>query len=177
MESQAILNFYEGIACVTEIYAMINSIFSEMITIHKPEKWHAYSSLNEAILFFAKTKYRLTKSPLHEESALSDEEKALIIYIENGSLCDFPDKILLLAKEMKSYSSNGKSEGMDPYIAGHCNLDTIDNFDFIDTNIIDKDDLNENLTLNALIQKSIQISKASPRFQLKIKQEEQNYFI
>ena len=84
--------------------------------------------------------------------------------------------MLLLAKEIKSYSSNEKSEGMDPYIAGHCNLDTIDNFDFIDTNITDKDDLNENLAFNALIQKSIQISKAAPRFQLKIKQEEQNYF-
>ena len=51
--------------------------------------------------------------------------------------------MLLLAKEIKSYSSNEKSEGMDPYIAGHCNLDTIDNFDFIDTNITDKDDLNK----------------------------------
>ena len=25
---------------------------------------------------------------------------------------------------MKSYSSNDKSEGMNSYIAGHCNLDT-----------------------------------------------------
>ena len=36
-EFQATLNFYEGIACVTKIYAMIDSIFSEMVAIHKPE--------------------------------------------------------------------------------------------------------------------------------------------
>ena len=116
---------------------MIDSIFSEMIAIHKPENGQTYSSLNEAILLFAKTKYRLTKSPLHEESALSDEEKALI-HIDDGFICDFPDKMLLLAQEMKSYSSNEKSEGMDLYIAGHCNLDTINNFDFIDTNITER---------------------------------------
>ena len=143
---------------------MIDSIFSEMTVIRKPENGQAYSSLNEAILLFAKTKYWLAKSPLHEESALNDEEKALI-HIDDGFIYDFPDKMLLLAKEMNSYSSNEKSEGMDLYIAGHCNLDTIDNFDFINTNITDKDDLNENLTLNALIQKSIRISKATPRFQ------------
>ena len=49
-ESQTILNFYESIICVTKIYAMIDSIFSEMIAIHKPENGQAYSSLNEAIL-------------------------------------------------------------------------------------------------------------------------------
>ena len=54
---------------------MIDSIFSEMIAIHKPENGQTYSSLNEAILLFAKIKYRLVKSPLHEESAFSDEEK------------------------------------------------------------------------------------------------------
>lgn len=107
---------------------------------------------------------------MYDESATSDEARTLS-HIEDGFICDFPDKMLLLAKEMKSFSSNDKSE-MDPYIAGHCNLDTIDNFEFIDTSVTDKDELNQNLTLNALIQKSIQISKAAPKFQSKIKQEE-----
>jgi len=170
-EEEEILNFYEGLAWVTKIYSMIDSNFSEVIDIHKPENGQAHSALNEAIWLFARAKYREAKSPIYEESLISEEEKTLD-QIEDGFIWDFPDKMLLLAKEMKSFSSNEKSEGMDPYIAGHWNLDTIDNFEFIDTSTDVKDDLNENLTLNALIQKSIQISKAAPKFQSKIKQEE-----
>ena len=170
-EAEEILNFYEGLAWVTKIYSMIDSNFSEMIDIHKPENGQAHSALNEAIWLFTRAKYREAKSPIYEESLISEEEKTLD-QIEDGFIWDFPDKMLLLAKEMKSFSSNEKSEGMDPYIAGHWNLDTIDNFEFIDTSTDVKDDLNENLTLNALIQKSIQISKAAPKFQSKIKQEE-----
>lgn len=81
--------------------------------------------------------------------------------------------MLLLAKEIKSFSANEKADGIDPFIAGHCNLDTIENIDFIDLSKLEEDPaLNDHLTLDALIKKSIQMSKAAPKFQSKIRQEE-----
>jgi len=78
--------------------------------------------------------------------------------------------MLLLAKEMKSFASNEKAEDLDPFIAGHCNLDTIENFEFID--LKQTDELDENLTLDSLIKKGMQISQAATKFQSKIRQEE-----
>jgi hypothetical protein len=93
--------------------------------------------------------------------------------LEDGFICDFPDKMMLLAKEMKSYASNDKAENIDPYIAGHCNLDTIENFEFIDIKQLENDDnFDENLTLEAMFKKGMQISQAATKFQSKIRQEE-----
>lgn len=79
----------------------------------------------------------------------------------------------LLAKEIKSYASNEKVENMDPFLAGHCNLDTIDKFEFIDLKQVENDLLlDNNLTLDALIKKGMQISQAATKFQSKIRQEE-----
>ena len=74
---------------------------------------------------------------------------------------------------MKSYSANEKAENIDPYIAGHWNLDTIENFDFIDVRQLEEDPLlDSNLTLDAMFKKGIHISQAATKFQSKIRQEE-----
>lgn len=74
---------------------------------------------------------------------------------------------------MKSFSSNDKADEIDQFIVGHLDLDTINNFEFINLNESDDgSNLNDNLTLDAMIKKSIQISKAAPKFQSKIRQEE-----
>ena len=81
--------------------------------------------------------------------------------------------MLFLAKELKSFSANEKADDIDPFIAGHCNLDTIENYNFVDLNQLEEDPtLADNLTLDALIKRSIQMSKAAPKFQSKIRQEE-----
>lgn len=171
-EKEELLNFYEGLGCITRVYSLIETIFQECVEIHKPENGQAEASLNSAVAKFAKVKLRLAKNEIYDKDVMSEEEKTLIS-LQDGFICDFPDKMLLLAKEMKSYASNEKAENIDPYIAGHCDLDTIENFDFIDLKQLEEDPLlDDNVTLDALIKKGMQISQAATKFQSKIRQEE-----
>jgi len=172
IEKDGVLNFYESVGCITRVYSLIETIYQECIEIHKPENGQASCALNTAVIIFSKTKLKLVKTRMNDESVISAEEKTLI-NLEDGFICDFPDKMTLLAKEIKSYASNEKAESMDPFIAGHCNLDTIENFEFIDLKQLEDDPfLDENVTLDALIKKGMQISQAATKFQSKIRQEE-----
>ena len=171
-ENEDILNFFEGLGCVTKVYSLIDTIYQECIDIHKPENGQAYAALNESIVIFSRNKLKMAKSSITNSSEPREEEQALE-HLEDGFICDYPDKMLLLAKELKSFSANEKADDINPFIAGHCNLDTIANFDFIDLNMVEEDPtLDDNLTLDALIKKSIQMSKAAPKFQSKIRQDE-----
>ena len=172
LNQNEVLNFYDGLVCITKIYSMIETVYNEMIDIHKPENGQAYSALHEAVIYYSKVKLKMTRSEFYDKTSVTEEEETLM-NIEDGFICDFPDKMLLLAKELKSFSANEKAEDIDPLIVGHCDLDTIDNYEFVNLN--DTEDgsrLNDNLTLDAMIKKSIQISKAAPKFQSKIRQEE-----
>jgi len=169
---EEIFNFYEGVSIVTKVYSLIDTIYDECIDIHKPENAQAHAALNEAIVTISRAKLNLAKTEIFDKSNMTEEEQTFM-QIEDGFICDFPDKMLLLAKELKSFSANEKANDIDPFIAGHCNLDTIENYNFIDFRQIEGDPMqNEFLTLDALIKKSIQMSKAVPKFQSKIRQEE-----
>lgn len=151
---------------------MLETIYDECIKIHKPENGQAFCALNNSVVLFSKSKLKLAKTSLNDLSAMTDEEKTLM-ELEDGFICDFPDKMILLAREMKSYSSNEKAENIDPFIAGHCNLDTIENFEFIDYKQLEDDPMLDNhLTLDAMFKKGMQISQAATKFQSKIRQEE-----
>ena len=113
-----VLNFYDGLVCITKIYSMIKTVYNEMIDIHKPENGQAYSALHEAVIYYSKAKLRMTRSESYDKSSVTEEEETLM-NIEVGFICDFPDKMLLLAKELKSFSANEKVEDIDPFIVGH----------------------------------------------------------
>lgn len=79
--------------------------------------------------------------------------------------------MMFMIKEMKAHVISKKAN-MDPYLVGHLNLDTIEVFEFKDPNPSDEErKLQENVSLDALIMKSIKLAKEA-NIQSKTKQEQ-----
>jgi hypothetical protein len=147
-----ILDFYEGLTWVSKIYSILDIVYDECIDIHKPDNGFARSALQGAIALLAITKLKLAKMNQKDTKSPDDETW---FNLEDGYVFDYPDKMMFLAKEAKSFASPEKAEYLDPAIAGHLNLETIEYFEFIDRSEIDDDMLNDNLDIDALIKKSI----------------------
>lgn len=135
---------------------MLDSIYKDCLDILKPENGHAESAIQGSLAIFAKTKFKRAK--MNELDSI-DSKDITLDDISDGYICDFPDKMIYLAKEMKSFASNDKAENMDPFLAGHLNLDTIENFTFKDPAKEEEDLFNEE-------------SKLAPGFRSKVREEE-----
>lgn len=79
------------------------------------------------------------------EGETSKEDKALF-ELEEGSILNYPDKMVFLAKEMKMKSHNEKTQYLNQYLIAHLNLDTVNNYDFVDPNEVKNEEIEEDDT-------------------------------
>lgn len=82
-QSNEILNFFDSLACVTRVYSMIESVYNEMIDVHKPENGQAYAAIHEAVVYFSKAKLKLARNESYDKSSVTEEEETLM-NIEDG---------------------------------------------------------------------------------------------
>jgi hypothetical protein len=104
--------------------------------------------------------------------AQTERDDRALFDLEEGFLLDYPDKMVFLAKEMKSYSHNDKSPHLSPSIIAHLNLDTVDNHEFIDPDQVEEFTQKEDLTIEALIQRSMKLAASVPSEQSRLRREQ-----
>ncbi len=105
------------------------------------------------------------------DSTTSKDDKA-VFELEDGSILDYPDKLVFLAKEMKMKSHNERSQYLNQYLIAHLNLDTVNNYEFVDPNEVKSAEVDEDSTpfnLEQMIQRSMNLVASVPSEKAKLK--------
>lgn len=79
------------------------------------------------------------------DATTSKDDKA-VFELEEGSILDYPDKLVFLAKEMKMKSHNERSQYLNQYLIAHLNLDTVNNYEFVDPNEVKSAEVDDDST-------------------------------